>query len=912
MAGKRHVVGIDLGTSNTVVARARREASSEAPEVLPVAQLVAPGLVEGRPLYPSCLFAALPGEAGGDPFGELPWVSGELARRRGAEVPGRLVASAKSWLCHAGVDRGAPILPYGVPDEDVPRVSPVAASALFLAHLRRVHDEAFPGDPLTSQEIVLTVPASFDDAARSLTLRAAAEAGLSPVLLEEPLAAFYDYLEREHELASLVDARGGEARVLVCDVGGGTTDLSLVRVARRAGGDLDLARVASGRHLLLGGDNMDLALAHLAESRMVPAPERLAPALFSQLVHACRAAKESLLGAGAPAEAVVRLARPGAKLVGNMLTATLTREDAEKTVLEGFFPDVDPDEPPARPRAALVSFGLPYEKDVAVPRHALRFLRRHGGHGAVDAVLLNGGVFRAERIAARLVAWLSRVAGREVVRLPLADPDVAVARGAVAYGLARAGLRPRIDASSVRAYYLGLAGGAQAVCVAPKGAREGERHVAQGRAFHLVVGKPVRFDLYASEDRDADRPGNLVTVDDTFERLPPVATAIDQSHQRRAAEDVTVLLSGEIGATGTLALRCEEPPEPEGMGRVFELAFDLRPEPERSARGASLPPPSVSPKLEEARAAIERVFGKSATATPREVKDLQRDLERILGERASWTGPTLRALFDTLAHNPGGRRRSADHERVFFALAGYCARPGFGDPGDPARVDLMARLFPERLGFPSETRGWQQLFIAYRRVAGGMDEAAQAMIRDTLDPVIAPKEAGLPRNKKFQPLAQAELTELASFLERVPASRREALGEWLLERTWTDASPALWAAIGRVGARVPAYAGVDHVVAPKAVERWLDHLTRQSWKGIATAADAAARMARLTGDRARDLSPRARKDLERKLTREGGRPEQLRALREVVPLEAKDQADMFGDALPVGLKLAAGPRVRVD
>jgi len=899
------VVGIDLGTSNTVVAWCEARAGAH-PAVVSVPQWVARDRKGARPLYPSCLFCPPEAErVSDDPFGESPWLSGELARARGAEVPGRLVASAKSWLCHGAIDRSAPILPYGSDDPTVLRISPLGASTIYLKHAAWALREAGALD--AGDDVVLTVPASFDDAARSLTLRAARDAELSPVLLEEPTAAFYAYLENAADLRALVAERG-TVSVLVCDVGGGTTDLSLLRATKDASG-LRVERTAVGRHLLLGGDNMDLALAHAIEPRLASGA-KLAPAQLAQLVAACRDAKEALLGASPPEGSEIRIAQPGAKLVGGILRATLERTEAERLVLDGFFPEIAALETTARPRAGLVGFGLPFEHDAAITRHVLRFVQRHGA--TIDAVLLNGGVFLAERIAERLVGWLSARSDREVVRLPLADPDLAVARGAVVYGLARRGHRRAIEARSVRAYYVGVAARAEtiaaqetiaadqakAVCVLQRGAREGEEHVIAGRTFDLAVGAPVRFDLYSSESR-SDAPGDVVPVSDELDRLPPLAAALDYADARRTAESVRVVLGAELAQAGLLAVRFREagPRGPSGGNpRRFDRDFDLRP-----PTSASKPPPPADRRLAEAISAIERVFGKAPSA-PRAAKELQPSLERILGERSSWDGPALRTMFDALTRAPGSRRRSADHERVFFALAGYFVRPGFGDPGDAARCNLLARLFAERLGFPAEPRGWQQFFIAFRRASGGLDEPTQTTLRDVLDPFVAPRSAGLATPKKLSPLAPTELLDLLAALERVPRERRAQLGDWVTESTYAEPRPHLWAAIGRIGARVPAYASVHHVVAPAAVEAWIDVLLRQAWEKLPTAPLAAVRMARLTGDRARDVSDRVRAAVQQRLIKVGAAASLVKDLSDATPRE-EERAETFGERLPLGLRL---------
>jgi molecular chaperone DnaK (HSP70) len=903
--GARFVVGIDLGTTHTVVAYARL-AGGEAPRVFPVKQLVARGEIAARPLLPSCLFSPPEAErAESDPWGDAPWVAGELARARGGEVPGRFVASAKSWLSHGAVDRTAAILPWGVDDPDVMHVSPVDASARYLAHVRAAWDAEHADAKLADQEVILTVPASFDEVARELTVEAANRAGLGVRLLEEPQAAFYDFMREAGDagVGELADGQGGGGLVLVVDVGGGTTDLSLLRVARAEDGAAAITRVAVGRHLLLGGDNMDLALAHACEPRLVGTGEKLDPARFGQLVLACRAAKERLLsGEGAPDDVPVTVLGRGSGLFAATKTTRLGRAEVESIVLGGFFPAVSRDARPERARAGLVAFGLPYERDAAITRHVASFFARHAPESkGPSALLLNGGVFRARAIEDALASAIESWNGPPVVRLPNADPDLSVARGAVSYGLALAGRGARIGGGSGRGYYVGISDEAleapRAVCVVPRGAEEGAPQHVLGRTFALTVGAPVRFDLFASDEARGDRPGDVVTIDEErFEALPPVATAIDAGAPARGPKELRVELEGELTAIGTLELACVAVD-----GRRFRLAFQLREPAARPAPSTAPAPPSIGgARLEQAKSAVARAFESDET---RAVKDLLRDLERTLGERPSWTTELARALFDAIAPHARARRKTPDHERVFWLLAGYCVRPGFGDPFDPQRVRTLGRLFVEKVVHASEERVWQQFWIAWRRAAAGLDAAAQAQIRDMVDPWIAPQEAGLKRSKKFKPLAIEDMIECASSLERVARERREALGDWVLERTWTARDPRLWASIGRVGARVPAYAGLDVVVPPRAVEPWIERLLREKWESLPTAPQAAVRMARVTDDRARDVSSRLRHEIEKRLVAVRGKDEWIRAVREHVAVDEAERADFYGERLPVGLRL---------
>jgi len=918
--GRRRIVGIDLGTTHTVVAWAE-PGSGAVPQVFRIPQLTSPSELEPMDLLDSVLYAPVANEQAADLWQDAPWVVGRHARRRGTEVPGRLVSSAKSWLCHAGVDRLAPILPWGAGEDDeaMPRLSPVEASARILLHVRRAWDAAFVGHPLHEQEVVLTVPASFDEAARELTLEAARLAGLRVRLLEEPQAAFYDYLTQVGSagMQELIDTAGGQgALVLVCDVGGGTTDLSLMRVSRgQDSRPVEITRVAVGQHLLLGGDNMDLALAHACEARMVEPPGRLDPARFGQLVLACRSAKEQLLaGQGAPDHVTVAVAGGGSRLVGNTLSTRIEQQEAIRIVLDGFFPEATRESRPRRVRSALVGFGLPYEQDPALTRHVAWFFARHAGEvRSPHALLLNGGVFRARSIAERLASAVGAWGDGASRILPHADPDLAVARGAVAFGLALHGLGERIDAGAARGYYVGLGraaegGPAQAVCVVPRGAKEGSHHEASGRTFGLVLGRPVRFELYASDDA-THAAGELVELDDeSFVQLPPMAATLGaEVIQPGKTQELRVGIEGELTAIGTLELACVELADPR---RRFRLAFQLR-ETVRTdgAASASVPPvsardPLKGKRFEEAREAIERVFGKGrGDVAPREVKDLQRELERILGPRGDWTLQLARALFDTLMPGHAARRRSLDHERLFWQLAGYCLRPGFGDPQDPARVKRLFALFEDALAFPGEVRGWLHFWVTWRRVAAGLGEAEQTRIRDAVDPLMAPPSRTTRKPKRMKAEALDDLLEMMAVLERVPAQRRAQLGGWVLERTWTNRDPRLWAALGKLGARVPAYASAHHVVSPRTVEQWVDHLLREKWDQLPTASHAAVQMARLTGDRARDLSENVRREVERRLVASNADPEWIRAVREVVQVEEAERNAFYGEGLPVGLRL---------
>lgn len=882
------------------------EGATDEPSVLHLPQLVSAHELDALRLLPSFLYAPPSGEDVADPWGELPWLVGQFARQRGQEVSERLVASAKSWLSHPGVARRDAILPWGADAAATPKISPVEASRRLLLHVKRAWDEAFPEQPLSEQNVVLTVPASFDEVARELTVEAAEQAGLRVRLLEEPQAAFYDLIasERRKAVEALLDAARTSARVLVCDVGGGTTDLTLIEARRDANGELELERIAVGRHLLLGGDNIDLALAQLCEQRLLDG-ERLDATRFSRLLLACRGAKERLLGKEPPDSVPIRVARLGAALVGGTLSTELSREEVESLVFAGFLPVIERGAAAPKPRAGLVAFGLPYERDPAISRHIVQFLERHAAEG-VDALLLNGGLFHAPRAAERVRDVVSIASGRDVRLLPYPDPDLSVARGAVGYGRSLSGHGLRIGGGTPRGFYVSVDERAarRALCVVPKGAREGERHAAGSGGLWLRVGEPVRLELYTS-DTASHHPGELVTLDDDFSALPPVTTVFTPGNDSKS--ELEVALQGELSAIGTVELSCVEvAPATDEPARRFRLAFELRAAAPEAA--PSVPPPVSQPpppRLAEALEAIRRVFGEGRVDVhARESKDLPRELERLLGERRAWTLETNRALFDVLAEGRAARRRSEDHERVFWMLAGYCLRPGFGTPLDEQRIGQLVPFFESGVASGSSARSWQQFWIAWRRLVAGLREETQTRLFGLLEPFWAPTELKLKRSKSLKPAeASFEVLELMASLERVPAARRRALGDWLIERSFRQRDARIWAALGRIGARVPGYASAHHVVSPVAAEGWLTHVLSERWQDMPAAAVTAAQLARVTDDRARDVSPSVRAEVVKRLEAAHMDEELIRTVREFVPLVDSERAAWFGEELPLGLRL---------
>ena len=939
----QYLVSIDLGTTNSVLAYA---APGGDVQLLDVEQLAAPGEVGSAVLLPSSRYHPAAGEFAEGEL-QLPWpeppvadapagaIIGRFARKLGGQVPGRLVASAKSWLSHTGVDRMAPILPWGASD-DVARVSPVAASASYLAHLRAAWNTRFPSAPLEQQQLVLTIPASFDEGARALTLEAARMAGLPDLrLLEEPQAALYDWLYRHR--ASLAQELAEARLVLVADVGGGTTDFTLVKV-EMAGGKPQLTRIGVGNHLILGGDNMDLALAHLAEQRLTGsatdavAPQRLSAARLAQLTERCRAAKETLLAADAPEQVSVTLLGSGSKLVGGSRSITLQREDVERIVLDGFFPANEAQQPAQAKRAGIVEFGLPYASDPAITRHLASFLRQHataarealglpddGKLAIPDTLLLNGGVFRAARLAERLAGTLSGWRGEQVRVLHNEDPDVAVARGGVAYALGRQGLAPVIAGGSPRSYWLLLdnarAPGVtrRAVCLLPRGTASGHEVRLDERSFALRLGRPVRFHI-ATTLADAVPPqaGDVADLSpDDLTVLPAIATVLRDSTDANARKEITVQLAASLTEVGTLEVHCE------GNAQRWQLEFQLREHGSDEAAdsgaenaGADAATADQLPaRLPDALEKIDRIFGSRAQQVDaKEVRQLRSQLEHLLGSRERWATPLLRRLFDALMERAKGRRRSAEHERTWMNLAGYCLRPGFGHTLDEWRIEQLWAIFETGVQNHKDNQVCAEWWTLWRRVSGGLPPAAQLRLLD--DFAFNLQADASERGRRPVTLvngSEEDMLRLGASLERIPSAYKAEIGNWMVgelpkAKTLATQTRYLWA-LGRVGARRP-FHGSAHDVAPvETMEQWLQAVMLLDWRKVEPAGFAAAHLARMTGDRSRDINESLRAEIVRRLQAAGAPPSWPAMVREVVQLDQASEQRMLGEALPPGLKL---------
>jgi molecular chaperone DnaK (HSP70) len=925
-------IGIDLGTTHTVVAYAKNDQKHDI-QLFQIEQLIAPGQVAAKPLLPSARYHPAENELS---EGDLPFsqhdthaVIGEAARLLGAKSKGRLVTSAKSWLSHTTVDQNADILPWGS-EEGVKKISPVDASASYLRHVRTVWGHQHPDAPLENQNIVITVPASFDEGARSLTLEAAKRAGLNKVrLLEEPQAVCYDWLQRNS--GNVGNALVNVHLLLVCDVGGGTTDLTLIKVEHNQA-EPKLTRIAVGDHILLGGDNIDLALAHLIESQLQSGQgnqSRLSAADFSQLIEQCRAAKERLLAENAPEQLPITLLGGGSKLIGGSRSTILSREDVRKIALDGFFPLTQLDDLPDRKRSGVVEFGLPYTAEPAISKHIAAFLSLHKiaaqqalqGAGLVpDAILLNGGLFRSAQITQRILDLCNDWNTKPLTLLENNHPEFSVAYGAVSYAIARHDKKLKIGGGAARSYFLLVETASDAkpssaqvgICVLPKGSEEGEEIILHDRRFALRTGIPVRFDLASYSGDQILKAGDLTEITDAFHALPPLVVAFDDESSDKDSETVV-----ELGVTqtdlGTLKIQCIVVNDGAGQSTIskqksdnkqqrWDVEFQIRKQGNlRTQANAELPL-----QFNAACELIQAVFGpKSKEINPNAVKNLRLDLEKCLGARAEWDTSLLRALFAVLLEGQKYRRRSEHHERVWLSLTGFCLRPGFGCPLDDWRIEQLWKLYPQGIQFSNNIQNWSEWWTLWRRIAGGLNITTQELIYKDIANHINPASSRQPNvAKQVKQRSYDDMVKLVVVLERLSIASKIQIGNWLLKRLEkASETNQTWWALGRVGARLPFYGSSHNVISANIAEKWLTVLLNEDWKKNPQAAFAAALIGRKSGDRMRDIDESLRMQLIDKFKLSKTPYAWLEMVEYFKELDEKEEDQVFGEALPPGLKL---------
>ena len=876
-------IGIDLGTTNSALAfidpREAEGADFPPVHVLPIPQKIASGAVEARRTLPSFLYLEEEGSVG------------EYAREQGALVPTRMVHSAKSWLSNAEVDRTAKILPWDAQEQG--RVlSPVEASARYLKHMATAWEAAGRG-AIAGHDVVLTVPASFDEEARELTVAAAREAGIEKLtLLEEPAAAFYAWIA--NHLAQSQKSLTDGMTVLVVDVGGGTSDFTLIRVAR-AGDRVEFTRTAVGRHLLLGGDNLDLTLSWLVESKL---KTQLSLRQRSALRRQCSAAKERLLSTPDLAAVEITVLGSGSALIGGAKKTSILREEALELAMEGFVPFCRLDEKPQEDAQSLFrEGGLPYVSDPAVTRHLAQFLTS-AQSPAPDAILFNGGFFIPEILRQRVAEVVESWYGKRPLVLENNDLDLAVAVGAAYYSYVRGtGSGVLVRGGLPRAYFLGVESAETAtlrtVCLVPRGAEEGATLSLDLESLQLVANKPVSFRLYSSLERADDATGDIVEF--------PAAAAGAALHQHAPLEAVIrfgkkaeqrlvpVRLGAHLTEIGTLEIWAESKISEHRWRLQFELRKPVLAEQAKKARPVALISAEAASQAEQF---IRDTF-EHGTLPP---EGLPGRLEQALAlGRNSWPLETIRRLGDLLLELNEGRRRSPAHEVRWLNLCGLCLRPGFGYPGDDYRIERARRVWAQGLQFASKVECETQWWIFWGRVAGGLNRSQQADVFQRLSFALLPRGKAPRLNSSLL----REMWRAAASLELLPAGTRTDLGNAIVKRIrGGEFSPSDFWCVARLGARRLFYGPHNQVLPAATAQRWIEALAR-----LPQAAECLARLGQRTGDLARDL-PASGLEFVRKALQAAPDAEALLRILEGEQRDSDSLAQVFGEELPSGLVLA--------
>jgi hypothetical protein len=901
----RYIIGIDLGTTNSSVAYVDTDLKKNpslaiAPFRIP--QYVARGVQEALDSLPS--FAFLPTGHGAEV--ELPLV-GLHAREQGAQTPTRLVSSAKSWLCNTAAERREPILPLEAQDPSQ-RISPVVATAAYLAHIRSAWDASMSkGDvaaEFDQQDIVLTVPASFDEVARTLTVEAAKRAGYrSMTLLEEPQAAFYSWI-LQHEKTWKTLLKSGD-RILVCDVGGGTTDFSLIEVTEKEAGSQAFERMAVGRHLLLGGDNIDAAVAHHLESKL---GIELDSSQWHQLRHEARRAKELLLGSAEQETYQAVIHGKGAQVVGGSHSVTVSSKDLQKFLIEGFFAEGTLEESLKHQKSSgMRTMGLPYEDEPSISKHLARFLTDAGngdaGTVAPDYLLFNGGSMKPslfqDALKRSLTKWFPV---KKIEQLESKSLDLAVSRGAAYFGRARRGLGVRIASGTARTLYLGVevGGKAKAMTLLPRGSQEGAQFHSD-YAFEAQANTPVLFKLYSSHVRLDDTQGQLLDIDiETMAEMPDVQTVLRFGKQNEH-KTLPVNVEAILTELGTLEL-CLQSKLSEHR---WQLEFQLR-----SHNGQENYLEDLASRrsdetfdvsfLEKAKEVISQDYGQRREIKPR---DLFKHLEEVLGlERGDWSPSICRGLWDVWLKEALKRDVSPSHEARWWNLAGFLLRPGYGVPLDDHRMKSLWKIFLADQSKVLKDDVLIQKWICFRRLAGGLSRGQQQQIYHELYPYMTQK-SGKGRHANNSYFLIEVLRTLAS-MERLDSKLKTRLGDLLLKRMTTGKhhQSDYWA-IGRISARQLIHGVITDVVSRDSCQSWLEKLVLCPKGDEEYAAFAVAQMARKSEHREINLSSDGLAMAEKFLHTLPDSQRWEHFLESDTHLSKQEQELLLGDQLPAGLLL---------
>jgi molecular chaperone DnaK (HSP70) len=923
----RYIIGIDLGTTNSCVAFVDTEEIKAPVLSFKIPQLVDEGCIESLPVLPSFCYLASPHEWRQEAIC-LPWqqqasfLTGSFAQSEGAKVPTRLVQSAKSWLCHAAANRRDKILPIEAVNENV-RISPVEATAYYLNHIRQAWNEIMakgrPDAEFEAQEIVLTVPASFDEVARALTVEAARQAGyVKMTLLEEPQAAFYSWIA-QHE-GKWQEKLSEGMTILVCDVGGGTTDFSLIETASK-NGSLAFQRMAVGDHLLLGGDNMDAAIVRFIEDKLSKKGCHVSAQQSLQLGHEARKAKEYLLGSDKNdfTECYrVLLQGSGSNVVQGSLSTEVSRQELQDLLLQGFFGFYSLAEAlNLRKATGFRTMGLPYESEPSIIKHMAHFLVESGAEGEPkkpDFILFNGGSLKPtifqEAIIRNLKSWFP---DKPVKALPSFNLDLAVARGAAYFGKARRGMGIKIGGGLPRSYYLAIdikdkEGRIEkkALTLVPRGSEEGYFYEPQ-TTFFLTPNTPVSFQLVTSHSRLHDKAGELVEIDaETMHLLPSIQTILRFGKKQAAEasqEKIPVHLQVRLTEIGTLEIKLKSLK----TDHTWELEFQLKSASGQDDSLASLQRRNADQTfsqgyLKNAVECINQAFGPGSTLKP---SSLMEKLEESLSlPRKEWPPSLMRGLADVLLKNLAARKKSLEHTARWWNLVGFMLRPGFGFALDDFRIKELWKVILSdfKTALPLEVQ--IQMWICYRRIAGGLSKGQQMQLANDLVTSILDKKGEVELKGKSELYPYSEKIRAFAAFELIDTSLKTKIGKALVARLCkANAENAEFWALGRLGARHLIYGSLAHVIPRDLIEAWIRQLLHLPLAKDERSAFLLGQLARKTEHRELNLSSECAQSILEYFAQTPYYARLSELLLKENILSQKEQEIAFGEGLPAGLLL---------
>lgn len=910
----RFIVGIDFGTTNITVAYTDTKKDPEKIVLFPIPQLSAPGeIIESELLPAFCFFPdkrQLPEKALNLPWKDkTDYAVGVYARDFGPDSPGRFISSVKSWLCHAGINRREKILPWNSDFKNCTR-SPIEISRYYLEHIRKAWDFKFKhlkdknGKPclLANQQVVLTVPASFDETARELTFEAAELAGFKDIsLLEEPLAVFYSWLDKNS--TTWKKKIRPEEKTLVIDVGGGTCDFSIIEMDKNG----KLIRSVAGSHLLLGGDNIDIAIARKIEHKW---KTHLSPGEWAALCQRTREAKEKILNSSANKIKIVLLS-PGSSVVGNVRESVLQRQELKELLMDGFFPDISTKSPSPKKKSGIQIMGLPYVSDPALTKHLLDFLRysaklTKGEHSpetkllVPDKVLFNGGTMIPpvvrEQILKTLTSWFPKEQrGEKIVELISSDLTFAVAYGAAYYGRTRRGEGIKVKSGTSRAYYVEVTQKEtekRYICVMPRGMDEGKK-IMTPRKFLLDANQKVSFPLLSSSTRPGDKPGDVL---DSKEELSPVSRLINVlrfGHSEK--KSIETEIAAELTETGILKLWIESLRSQHKWPLNFDIRALVDGEEQKDIEPAVM---YDSKKLRAACSLIKDVFESAPEKLPTLVKIVKQELGTPGNQLYL---PVIRELADTLLLIPYDSLRIPQQEIRWLNFCGYCLRPGFSDPVDELRLKKAWDIWLHGLNNPNSVQVEAELWIFWRRIAPGLSLGQQRIIYHVLYKWLCPKgEYALKLKKGIQ--VKTEMWRCLGALELLSPEKKLNIGDILLSRSEKLLPYEYWV-LARLGTRRLFRAPVNNIITAEFVEKWLSTLIGLKKVPDEALLFAVSRIAAKSGDRNVDISPDSISKVKKFLLKHKAPNQWIKHLKMMGKESEQEQTRILGDSLPLGLKL---------